>query len=96
MRVIFAAALLIPMGACMAEEPKRHTDPMPGRADTASCGADGLQHLVGQPESALAAMTFPAGTRFLKPGMAVTMDFSATRLNIAIDGDGLIRAVECG
>lgn len=61
-----------------------------------SCGAEGLQTLVGQDKSVLAAMTFPAGTRIIEPGTPVTMDYSESRLNIHIGKTGLIEKVRCG
>ncbi|MES2142817.1 MAG: I78 family peptidase inhibitor [Pseudomonadota bacterium] len=62
----------------------------------ASCGASDLQSLVGQDKTVLATMTFPAPTRIIEPGMAVTMDYSATRLNIWIAEDDSIARVTCG
>ena len=61
-----------------------------------ACGARALASLVGRPESVLAVMTFPAPTRIIHPGEAVTMDYSAERLNILIDDKGLIDRVNCG
>ncbi len=62
-----------------------------------SCGAERLQYLVGQDEGALAAMTFEAGAvRVIRPGQAVTMDFSPSRLNLELDGSGRIQRVYCG
>ncbi|MDP3264755.1 MAG: I78 family peptidase inhibitor [Tabrizicola sp.] len=61
-----------------------------------SCGADGLQALIGQDKSVLAAMSFPAGTRFIEPGTPVTMDYSESRLNIHIGRTGRIERVSCG
>jgi hypothetical protein len=61
-----------------------------------ACGASGLQDLVGQPKSVLAAMTFPAPTRVIEPGMAVTLDFRADRLNIETNAAELIARVYCG
>lgn len=86
-------ALPLVLAACMEappSQPQPVTDPMPDM-----CGATALQHLVGQPQSALAAMTFPEGTRILTPGMAVTMDYRPDRLNITIGEDGLIASVTC-
>ena len=60
-----------------------------------ACGASGYQSLVGQP---LAAATFPAtlDVRMINPGEAVTMDYRADRLNVELDGAGIIRVVRCG
>lgn len=61
-----------------------------------ACGADGMQDLLGKDRGALAAMTLPAGTRVITPGMAVTEDYSAARLNIDLDARGRITGVWCG
>jgi hypothetical protein len=41
-------------------------------------------------------MKFAQVTRIIRPGMAVTMDYSPTRLNITIDENGSIDRVYCG
>lgn len=81
---ILAGALVL--GACVAAE-------VPAAS---ACGADGMQDLVGQEKSVFAAMTFPVGTRIIEPGMAITEDYSETRLNIDIGADGRITRVWCG
>ena len=71
--------------------------PLPGPAPVEdACGAAGMQDLVGQKQSVLAAMALPAPTRIIQPGTAVTMDYSASRLNIWIGKDGRIERVTCG
>ncbi|MDJ1009392.1 MAG: I78 family peptidase inhibitor [Paracoccaceae bacterium] len=69
--------------------------PPPSPAED-GCGAAALADLVGQDASALAAMTFPDTTRFIRPGDAVTMDYSAERLNIDLGADGTILRLWCG
>ena len=61
-----------------------------------TCGASGLEHLVGQDMSALAAMTFPDTMRFIAPDTAITMDFQAERLNFDLDKAGVITRIWCG
>lgn len=61
-----------------------------------ACGADGMQDLLGKDRGALAAMTLPAGSRIITPGMAVTEDYSPSRLNIDLDDRGKITGVWCG
>lgn len=61
-----------------------------------ACGAGGMQSLVGQPASVLAAMSFPAGTRIIEFGMPATADLNPQRLNILIGRSGLIERVSCG
>lgn len=68
----------------------------PGAPGPESCGADALQGLVGQSAEVLATMKFANPTRILRPGMAVTMDYSPTRLNIEVDTAERIVRVQCG
>jgi hypothetical protein len=70
------------------------TEPMPD--PPATCGADGLQGLIGQSEAVLATMRFAQPIRIIRPGMAVTMDYNPNRLNIEVDGFGQIIRVSCG
>jgi len=96
------AALLSPLAllACIETVPVQPLpQPLPGES---ACGAASLQYLVGQPATVLAAMTFPAPTRVIEPGMAVTMDYAPDRLNIWL-GEGrvlaegrVIERVTCG
>lgn len=81
-------SLPILLGACVMVT----AEPSPENA----CGAASLQGLVGQPSSVLAAMTFSTATRFIGPDTAVTMDYSAERLNIYFDEAGVITSVACG
>lgn len=61
-----------------------------------ACGAAALQGLVGQPESVLETMRFAGPVRVITPGMAVTMDYNAARLNIEVDEGRVIWRVTCG
>ena len=74
--------------ACVPETPT--PDP------TAACGATDLQYLVGQSADRLEIMKFRRGTRIIRPGMAVTMDYSPDRLNIEIDAHEIIIRITCG
>lgn len=84
-----AASALILLAACVEEPPVA----IPG--DDA-CGASALQSLVGQPAAVLETMRFAGPTRVIRPGMAVTMDYSPDRLNIEIDAAEVIARVVCG
>lgn len=59
-----------------------------------TCGASQYASLVG---SNFAAVTLPAGAniRIIQPNTPVTMDFSAERLNIITDANGIITSLEC-
>lgn len=78
-------ALTLALAACVAGEPLQN-----------ACGADGMQDLVGKDRAVLAAMSLPQGTRIITPGMAVTEDYSASRLNIDIDARNRISGIWCG
>lgn len=61
-----------------------------------TCGAAGLASYLGQPVSALPAKGLWGSVRIIRPGMMVTMDYSAQRLNAHVDGSGIILALTCG
>ena len=92
-------ALLIPFGlaACVEiESPPYPGDIPPPLPPEGSCGAPDLQFLRGQPETVLQTMKFGVPVRIIQPGMAVTMDYNPTRLNIEIDESGEIFRISCG
>ena len=86
-----ATFALLGLTACMPA-PVTSTDP----PVASTCGAEGLQSLVGQSARVLETMKFGVVTRIITPGMAVTMDYSPERLNIEIDDAGRISRVACG
>lgn len=90
-----ATAALLALAACQpaAQLPG---GPAPDPASLATCGGAGLAALVGQPARVLATMKFAQGVRFIRPGDAVTEDFSLQRLNIEIDLKEVISGVHCG
>jgi len=61
-----------------------------------ACGASGLQELVGGSAKKLEVMRFAKTVRIIRPGMAVTMDYSAERLNIEVNAAEVITRVTCG
>lgn len=63
---------------------------------TDSCGAVRLQGLVGQPAEVLETIRFTQPVRLVRPGEAVTMDFSPHRLTVeANEADRIVR-LACG
>ncbi|WP_284326788.1 I78 family peptidase inhibitor [Cypionkella aquatica] len=85
----FLLVLPLALMACMPEEPATPSA-------EAACGADQLQTLVGQSAKVLETMRFGQTVRIIRPGMAVTMDYAAERLNINIDAAEVITRVNCG
>jgi hypothetical protein len=87
--LLFCAAL--PLSACVEPLPAPRVDPGPN-----ACGASELQYLVGKPGVLLDGMRFSQDVRVIQPGMAVTMDYSATRINFWLDRRDVIERVTCG
>ncbi|MCK0139807.1 I78 family peptidase inhibitor [Aliiroseovarius sp. F47248L] len=73
------------------------TVPLAPEPDTfiPNCGQDRFRGLVGQDAGTLREIDLPSATRVVKPGMALTQDYRPDRLNISIDGDGIIDRVWC-
>lgn len=84
----FAFLLPLVLAACVEGEAPP--------AQIGTCGASELQYLVGKPETVLQTMKFAGPVRIIQPGMAVTMDYSESRLNILINDTGRIESVTCG
>ncbi len=82
------ALILVVLAGCGTEPV---ADPVPG-----ACGARDLTELIGQPAAVLETMRFGQVVRIIRPGMAVTMDYLESRLNIEIDAAEVIVAVSCG
>ena len=61
-----------------------------------ACGAAGLQVLVGQDVALFESQARTGPQRILRPGQAVTSDFSATRVNVTVDRQNRITRVACG
>lgn len=60
------------------------------------CGAAQFSRLVGTAGDKVNESMFPQGSRVLRPGMVMTMDYRGDRLNVVIDDDGKVDRVYCG
>jgi hypothetical protein len=67
-----------------------------GPAQTPDCGAQSLQGLIGQPQSALQSMGLAQPIRVMTPPARATMDFAPQRLNVLVDGRGIMTNLWCG
>jgi hypothetical protein len=90
MRRIATLTMALAIVSACKDEPQP-----PGMPDD-RCGAAALHALVGQTEGIVAGAKAPGPVRIIRPGMAVTMDYSPTRLNIEIGTDGRILRLSCG
>ncbi|QNQ11263.1 I78 family peptidase inhibitor [Sphingomonas alpina] len=96
MKLILGTSLpLLLLSACAMDGPPQR--PGPPRA----CNADPAQQFIGRPGSArtVASAKRRAGARTVRritPGMMVTMDFRADRLNVYVDAQGRVERLSCG
>ncbi|NNU15095.1 hypothetical protein HK107_01995 [Parvularcula sp. ZS-1/3] len=95
LRAMTAAAIILTACAPTAVEEDEVPNDLPGPTGEQPCGAEGYQGFVGKP---LAAVTYPSDmkVRIVEPGMIMTMEYIATRMNIKVDEDGMITRVYCG
>lgn len=107
MRMMLISAAVLALAACgqtttveetpvetpVAEAPAAVT-PTTAAEATAQDTCNGAQYrsLIGQQ---LAAVTVPEGVRTIAPDTVVTQDFRADRVNLRVDANGVITAVEC-
>ena len=70
--------------------------PLPATDEPDTCGALEARRHLGQPASKLDAFPLGVSVRIIPFDGAVTMDFSAERLNFYVDQSGRITRVACG
>jgi len=93
MRKITALSMiLLPvLAACTPPPP-----PLEPQVVVSSCDPADYDDIIGQNEEIFARSTFPAPMRIIRPGMAVTTDFVADRLNFTVNNSGTVVQVYCG
>ncbi len=94
--VMILSACNLPMGGFRINPTDSPTAFSVPTVISGNCGADPLQGLLGQPESALANVSLPANTRIIRPGTDFTKDANRGRLNVGISASGTIVHVACG
>jgi hypothetical protein len=75
-------------------DPGKGTGGIPAAPDT--CGAAGLQVLVGQRVELFEGQIRPGPKRILGPNDAATTDFNPKRTNVYIDDQNRITRITCG
>ncbi len=90
------AAMTLALAACSTESTTTVVRPGVPAAQPDTCGAGPLQTLIGQPATAIPAAMKGPSLRIIRPGHAVTQDYSPTRVNVHLDRMGLIVGVTCG
>jgi Peptidase inhibitor I78 family len=96
LRLIPVLGVALTLAACGGGGSPTPTVPIaPKPAGVDACGASELQDMVGQSQDELARIKFAVPVRVITPGMAVTADFQANRLNFTIGEDGKIASIAC-
>lgn len=96
--VILSAAAL---AAACAQQPPAQSPAAPPPTVSAACDAAPAQSAVGQTQTAALVedVRQKSGAhlaRVLRPGQAVTMEFSGDRVNVVVDAANKVTAVRCG
>jgi hypothetical protein len=81
--------LLVTAGLSACDLGERHS--LDGLA---ACGGTSMQNWIGQPVGTVASRL--PGVRILDPGSINTYDFRPERLNVHVDGSGIVRSLSCG
>jgi len=89
-------ALLVPFALCACS-----AVPASPVAAPQSCDAQAVQSLIGKLFAAelqahAQQLSGARSVRVIRPGQAVTMDYSGSRLNIELDASGRVVRVHCG
>lgn len=84
------------LSACQPDQPDPRLIGPPAQLDLASCGGNELLPLLGQPVATLPATGGWGALRVIWPGMAVTEDYSESRLNVTVDAAGVLQGLSCG
>jgi len=99
-RLLFLSVFLL--AACQSTgTPTAVTEPTDAPSTSARsaedpCGANKYQHIVGSPGGDIKDDMFPKGSRVLRPGMVMTMDYRSERLNVVIGNENTVERVYCG
>lgn len=88
--------ICLPLMACAASGPQGSGAPRVPDANADTCNAGKYAYLVGADRDVLEKTLILQPVRIVTPGQAVTMDFLATRLNIALDEKETVVRLSCG
>ena len=95
MHRIFPILTLLAACADTPEPQVAPTSPKVSVVDLAFCKGDGFVASVGQHVSTIQA-DLPARSRVLAPDGVASQDYRIDRLNVFVDGAGIIQRLTCG
>ena len=87
--------ILVLLTACAAPPEPEATAPEPAPVDLAFCLGQPFADSIGQPVSTIQA-GLPERSRVLGPDDIATRDYRIDRLNVYVDGNGIIQRLTCG
>lgn len=96
--VLLPALAALAVSACTATV----TGPLPSASlpgyepGADSCGAQARDYLIGQHIGQIDLESLARTVRPIRPGQPVTMDHRPDRVNLDLDGDGVIVRIWCG
>jgi len=100
---VLAAASTLGLAACSparepapADPPAIVDDALEGRCDDKAAAAYIGRAASEETANAARQAAGARGVRVIRPGMAVTMDYRAGRLNLHLDDEGRITRITCG
>ena len=103
LRPLGSAVLLLALAACAAPPVPADQPPEERPTSTAQgvCDPSAVQAAVGKPATTdtierVRVDSHSRVVRVLHPGQMVTMEFSAERVDIRVDGNNVILAITCG
>lgn len=106
MKIILSALATLALAGCAGSQSGRPVEtgprePIDLRDNDDPCGAALVQGYVGLrandvTRAQVAERSGARTVRWIEPGMAVTLDFRADRLNGELDADGVVTALRCG
>ena len=88
------APVILLLSAC-AQPPLPGLPPV-GPVTEDTCGSAQYANLIGQDATALERVLLMGPVRVIRPEMGVTMDYSAARINFAVDAGNRITGITCG
>lgn len=99
--ILTGAAAWLLVGCTTPSPPSAGTGAAPSGPTAGVCNAQGAQFAVGKTAGAsvVEQARQRSGSymaRVLRPGQMVTMEFNAQRLNLDVDGAGVVTRVRCG
>lgn len=99
MRAAAMTCVLALAAACAsgpAPTPVEPANPALPSASNDTCGSSMFGELIGKPIDGPGVPGESRLNRHIKPGMQVTMDYVAQRMNIEADAQGVIQRITCG